>query len=71
MASTVRLLTEILATLQRMEALQRAEAAAEGLDVDMCPRCNGTDLMDASVMGNERMICRDCNAVIRKEQIHG
>ncbi len=71
MASTERVLTEILETLKRMEALARAQAVAEGLDVDMCPKCNGTDLIDASAMGSERMLCRDCGHVIKKEPFNG
>lgn len=71
MASSERVLGEILATLQRMEALMRAHASAEGLDVDMCPKCNSTDLIDASAMGSERMLCRDCGAVIKKEPVNG
>lgn len=71
MTSTERLLAEILATLQRMEALAKISAAADGLDVDICPKCNGMDLIDASVMGSERTLCRDCGAVTKKEPVNG
>ncbi len=71
-ASTERLLTEILATLKRMEALQRIQLDAEDIDVGMrCPACQSTDLSDASTMGDERYLCGGCGASMTKEMVNG
>lgn len=67
----LQLLTEIRDSLVRIEAMLRAQAKAENYDQDTCPQCYSSDLIDASTMGNERLICRNCESVLKKEAVRG
>lgn len=66
-----RLLRRIADSLDRIEMLLMAQAESEGYDLDRCPKCHSADLIDASTMGNERMACRNCSAILKKEAVRG
>jgi ribosomal protein S27AE len=66
------LLRDILGTLGRIEGLLRARNRDEGIeDESSCPKCGGTDLIDASTMGNERVSCRKCGVSMSVEVVRG
>jgi ribosomal protein S27AE len=61
---------EILGTLGRIEGLLRARNRDEGIDDEpACPKCGGTDLMDTSTMGNDRMTCRKCGVSMSPQEV--
>jgi hypothetical protein len=64
------LLRDILGTLGRIEGLLRARNRDEGIeDEPSCPKCGGTDLMDTSTMGNDRMTCRKCGVSMSPQEV--
>lgn len=67
----VRLLREIVAVLKRLEVLALEQSSEDGYASARCPGCGSTDLVDASVMGDERMVCGKCGAGMTKEAVHG
>lgn len=62
----------VLASLRRIEALLRLQLEAADVEIGMrCVECQSTDLLDASVMGDERYICGECGAGMTREAVHG
>jgi hypothetical protein len=66
------LLRDILGTLGRIEGLLRARNRDEGIeDEPSCPKCGGTELLDASTMGNDRVTCKRCGVSMSLEVVRG
>jgi ribosomal protein S27AE len=66
------LLRDILGTLGRIEGLLRARNRDDGIeDEPSCPKCGGTELLDASTMGNDRVTCKRCGVSMSLEVVRG
>ncbi len=66
------LLRDILGTLKRIEGLIRAQNEQDGIETEpSCPKCGGTELLDASTMGNDRVTCKNCGVSMSLEVVRG
>jgi hypothetical protein len=63
---------EILGTLKRIEGLLRAANQDQGIETEpACPKCGGTELLDSSTMGNDRVTCKNCGVSMSLEVVRG